>query len=146
MASERAYHAPGADLTMDGRGRLGRKIAIITGGACGIGRGSAVAFAREGAQFIVVDLNEEGGLETETLVHAAGGDAHFVHADVGEPADAERVAAEAEASYGGVDVLFDNAGIMPEGTALTHHESEWERVMQVNLKGTSSSPRPQSRA
>ncbi len=135
MATEQAHRAPDGDHHPDGRGRLGQKIVIITGGAYGIERGSTLVFAREGAKLVLVDLNEEGGLETEALVHAAGGDAHFVPADIGEPADAERVASEAVARYGGVDVLFNNAGIMPEGTTLTHDEGDWDRVMRVNLKG-----------
>ncbi|MGH2531499.1 MAG: SDR family NAD(P)-dependent oxidoreductase [Thermomicrobiales bacterium] len=115
-------------------GRLSGKIAVITGGAYGIGRASVLLFAREGAKVAIVDVDAGGGTETERLVREAGGEALFVQADVGRREDAEQAIAEAIARYGGVDILFNNAGIMPEGTALTHSEADWDRVMDVNLK------------
>lgn len=114
-------------------GRLGGKVAIVTGAADGIGRASALLFAREGASVVGVDLLVEGGEETVRLVRAAGGAATFVRADIGERADAERIVSETMASYGGVDVLFNNAGIMPEGTALTHSVDDWDRTLRTNL-------------
>ncbi|MGH2557505.1 MAG: SDR family NAD(P)-dependent oxidoreductase [Thermomicrobiales bacterium] len=117
-----------------GGGRLANKIAVITGGAHGIGRASAILFAREGARVAIVDYDAEGGAETEQLVREAGGEAVFLRADIGRREDAERAIAATIDRYGGVDVLFNNAGIMPEGTALTHTEADWDRVMDVNLK------------
>jgi NAD(P)-dependent dehydrogenase (short-subunit alcohol dehydrogenase family) len=123
------------DLTFDTPwgGRLGGKVAIVTGAADGIGRASALLFAREGASVVGVDLLVEGGEETVRLVRAAGGAATFVRADIGERADAERIVSETMASYGGVDVLFNNAGIMPEGTALTQSVDDWDRTLRTNL-------------
>ena len=117
-----------------GGSRLAGKVAVVTGGAYGIGRASVLIFAREGARVVVVDNAADGGHEVERRVRAAGGEAFFVPADVGRPADAERALAEAVARYGGVDILFNNAGIMPEGTALTHSDADWDRAMDVNVR------------
>lgn len=116
------------------RARLADKVAIVTGGAEGIGRGSARVFAREGARVAIVDIAEAGGRETERLVRESGGEGFFVAADVGTGEGVARAVAATLERYGGVDVLFNNAGIMPAGTALTHSEADWDRVMEVNLK------------
>ena len=117
-----------------GGSRLAGKVAVVTGGAYGIGRASVLLFAREEARVVVVDNALEGGHEVEQRVRAAGGEAFFVSADVGRPADAERAIAEAVARYGGVDILFNNAGIMPAGNALTQSDADWDRTMDVNVR------------
>ncbi len=116
-----------------GRGRLAGKVAIVTGAAHGIGRASVVLFAREGARVAAVDRDAEGLRRT---VDEASGDGPVlpVVADLGRAEDPERAVAEAAARFGGVDVLFHNAGVMPEGNALTHAEADWDRAMDVNLK------------
>lgn len=114
--------------------RLAGKIAVVTGGAYGIGRASVELFAREGANVAIVDLAEDGGRAVERVVRDAGGEAFFVQADVGRREDAEQAIEAAIGRYGGVDVLFNNAGIMPEGTALTHSDADWDRTMDTNLK------------
>lgn len=116
------------------RPRLAGKIAVVTGGAYGIGRASVERFAREGAKVAIVDFVEEGGREVERLISEVGGEAFFVQADVGTPGDAKRAVEETIARYGGVDVLFNNAGIMPDGTVLTQTDADWDRTMDVNLK------------
>ncbi|GIV76811.1 MAG: 3-oxoacyl-ACP reductase [Litorilinea sp.] len=117
--------------------RLQNKVALITGGGGGIGRATAELFAREGARVVVVDLNQETGTETVRLVQEAGGDAFFVQADVSRAADCERMVAEAEARYGQLNVLFNNAGIMhsQDDDAVHTDEAIWDLTMAINLKG-----------
>lgn len=117
--------------------RLKGKAALITGAGSGIGRESALLFAREGARVTVVDMAEPGGRETVAMIEAAGGVARFVKADVSRAADAERMVAETESAFGGLHVLFNNAGIFPsdDGSVVDTPEETWELVMRVNLKG-----------
>ena len=117
--------------------RLDGKVAVITGAAHGIGRESALEFAREGASVVVVDVQDEAGEQTAADVAAAGGVASFVHADVSQAADCRAMIAHAEKTYGKLDVLFNNAGIMhgDDGDAMSTGEAVWELTMQINLKG-----------
>lgn len=110
---------------------------MITGSGSGIGRESALLFAREGASVVVVDLNANGGRETVEAVQEQGGRAVFVQADVARAEDCQSMVAEAERSYGRLDVLFNNAGIMDaaDGDAVSTEEDVWERTLSVNLKG-----------
>src|SRR6185436_10349455 len=91
--------------------RLHDKVALITGAASGIGRESALLFAREGARVVVADLSDEAGAAVVAELQAAGGQAVFVHADVSRAADAEAMVRAAEDAFGKLDVLFNNAGI-----------------------------------
>ena len=99
--------------------RLEGKVALITGAGGGIGRESALLFAREGAKVVVVDLTEKTGKQTVKLVKAAGGEAVFVAADVSRADDCERMVKTAEKKFGRLDILFNNAGIM-------HHSDDNE--------------------
>jgi NAD(P)-dependent dehydrogenase (short-subunit alcohol dehydrogenase family) len=112
-------------------GRLEGKVAVITGAASGIGRESARRFAEEGASVCVADLADDPGKET-----AAEVDGLFVHADVTDPDDVQRVYREAVGRFGGIDVLFNNAGISPSDDAsiLETGLDAWQRVQDVNLK------------
>jgi NAD(P)-dependent dehydrogenase (short-subunit alcohol dehydrogenase family) len=112
-------------------GRLEGKVAVITGAASGIGQESARRFAQEGARVCVVDLADDPGEET-----AAEIDGLFVHADVTDPDDVQRMYREASERFGGIDVLFNNAGIAPSDDAsiLETGLDAWERVQDVNLK------------
>lgn len=114
--------------------RLADRVAIVTGGGSGIGRGIATVFAREGARVVIADVNDRGGQETMNSIVAAGGAAAFVHADVSVAADARRMVETTARTYGGVDVLVNNAGIAIFKTLLDHDEADWDRVLGVNLK------------
>ena len=117
--------------------RLDGKVALITGGASGIGRETALLFAREGAAVLVVDMADDAGKETVALIAQAGGRAAFRHADVSKAADCEAMVAAAEREFGKLDVLFNNAGIMhaQDDDAVSTTESVWDLTMNVNAKG-----------
>jgi NAD(P)-dependent dehydrogenase (short-subunit alcohol dehydrogenase family) len=114
--------------------RLGGKVAVITGAASGIGRATALLFAQEGASVAVVDLNKAGGIEVARLVEEAGGRARPVVADVTSAADCQRVVEQAVGILGGLDILFNNAGIIRRASVTDTTEEEWDRVMAVNVK------------
>lgn len=112
------------------------KVALVTGAGSGIGRASALAFAREGARVVVSDVDEAGGQETAELVRKAGGDASFVSADVAQESEVAALVAEAIARYGRLDCAHNNAGVAGSPAAL--HETSAEeaaRVLGVNLLG-----------
>ena len=116
--------------------RLKNKVALITGAGSGIGRESALLFAREGAKVVAVDLNEKAGQDTARDVGAAGGAITFVRADVSRAADCENMIRVAEKTYGALHVLFNNAGIMDsrDDTAVTTDEAVWDLTLAVNAK------------
>jgi len=119
------------------QGRLAGRTALITGAGSGIGREAATLFAREGANVVVADIDATGGRETVDAVEAAGGRAHFVAIDVSVAAAVEGAVRDAERIYGGLHVLFNNAGVFPpeDGLPVDTSEAVWDRVMAVNLKG-----------
>jgi NAD(P)-dependent dehydrogenase (short-subunit alcohol dehydrogenase family) len=112
-------------------GRLEGKVAVITGGASGIGRETAKRFAEEGARVCVADLADEPGEETAREI-----DGLYVHADVTHPDDVQSMYREAVERFGGLDVLFNNAGISPpdDDSILETELDAWQRVQDVNLK------------
>jgi len=117
---------------------MGRKSVIVTGGAHGIGEAAVVAFARAGYQVALADVDREAGERVRQMSGAPAGDIIFVAADVSRRDDAREVVRQTVASFGGVDVVFNNAGIQPEDsykTAEDLDESVWDRVMDVNVKG-----------
>jgi NAD(P)-dependent dehydrogenase (short-subunit alcohol dehydrogenase family) len=117
--------------------RLDGKVAIVTGGAGGIGRASALAFAREGARVLVADIDAEraGGVASE--VAAGGGEAEAFAVDVSDSAQVHAMVSRAMLRWGRLDVLFNNAGIFADGdvSVVDTEESVWDRVMAINLKG-----------
>jgi len=117
--------------------RLRDKVALITGAGSGIGRESALLFAREGAAVVCVDLNEESAQETGAQVKAAGGRAVAIRADVAIGDDCRDMVEAAEREFGKVDVLFNNAGIMhaDDDDALNTTEHVWDLTMDINAKG-----------
>ena len=116
--------------------RLVGKVALITGAGSGIGRESALLFAREGAAVVVVDVTDEAGEETVELVRRDGGKALYVHADVSKDADCAAMVGAAEAGFGRLDVLFNNAGIMhgSDDDAVSTDEQVWDLTMAINAK------------
>jgi NAD(P)-dependent dehydrogenase (short-subunit alcohol dehydrogenase family) len=117
--------------------RLKDKVCLITGGGSGIGRASCLAFAREGARVVVVDLKVDTAEETVREIEAAGGEAKAFAADVSKAKDAEGMVAFAESAYGRLDVAFNNAGVFhPKDDSVTNTSEEiWDMVIDVNLKG-----------
>ena len=117
--------------------RLRDKVALITGAGSGMGRVAAHMFAAEGAKVVVAEFGEEAGAETVHLVTEAGGEATYVQADVSREDDARRMVDAAVEQYGRLDVLYNNAGIMPEAdhSVVDTDVETWDRVMAVNLRG-----------
>lgn len=115
--------------------RLENKVALITGGGSGIGRGIALMFAEEGARVTVTDWVAEGGEETVRQIVEAGGEARFVPGDVSRADDVARVVEAVRDAWGRLDILVNSAGIVREGTVTETPESDWDAVMAVNLKG-----------
>ena len=112
------------------------KVALVTGASSGIGRATALVFAREGAKVVVADLNVVGGQETVQLVKAAGGEAVFVETDVAQTASVEAMVQTALDTYGRLDCAHNNAGV--EGVlsrTAEQTEQDWEPVIRINLKG-----------
>ncbi len=115
---------------------LKNKVALVTGASSGIGRAIALAWAREGARVVVSDVNVPLGEETVAQVRAAGGDAIFVAADVGQPADCEALVNRCLAHYGRLDVACNNAGIPgPSAPTADYPLDGWAQVININLSG-----------
>src|SRR5215510_2016450 len=117
-------------------GRVESKVALVTGGGSGIGRATALAFAREGAKVVVADVVVTGGEETVQMIKTAGGEAIFVKTDVAKPAEVEALVKKIVETYGRLDCAFNNAGIEGEATPTVEYSEEgWNRVIDINLKG-----------
>jgi NAD(P)-dependent dehydrogenase (short-subunit alcohol dehydrogenase family) len=121
-------------VSPESSGRLNGKVTIITGGASGIGRASALLFAREGAPVVIADRNEVAGREIEKEISSSGAHAIFESADVTEAADCRRVVDRAVREFGGIHILFNNAGIIRRASVPELSEEDWDLVMAVNVK------------
>jgi len=115
-------------------GQLSGKIVLITGAASGIGRATAMLFAREGASIVLADINAEAGKHVAVEITKAGGRALFETIDVTSAADCRRLVEHAIREFGRIDILFNNAGIIRRATVLDLAEEDWDRVMEVNVK------------
>lgn len=112
------------------------KVALITGGASGIGRATALAFAREGAKVVIADLDRDAGREVVQTIHTMGGEALFVRTDVSKPNEVASLIDATIATYHRLDFAHNNAGIEGlRGTTTECSEDNWDHVLDVNLKG-----------
>jgi NAD(P)-dependent dehydrogenase (short-subunit alcohol dehydrogenase family) len=114
--------------------RLEGKVALITGGGSGMGKVASELFANEGASVVLTDVNDQAG---EATARAIGDRARYVHADVSDESEAEAMVATAVDAFGRLDILYNNAGIMPLGDgSVTDNDTEiWDEVLAVNVKG-----------
>lgn len=114
--------------------RLNDKVAVITGGGSGIGKATAILFAREGAKVVIGNRNVVAGEATVQQIQVAGGDCTFVRTDVTVAADVQRLVETAVERHGGLDCLFNNAGINMAGSVIDVSEADWDYTIDVNLK------------
>ena len=121
----------------DPKDRLAGRVALVTGAGAGIGLETSLAFAREGARVVCVDVNGAAAEAAADQVRALGAEAIPVTADVSSAADSERMVGAAEKAFGALHVLFNNAGIshIDDGDAEATEEGVWDLTMNVNLKG-----------
>src|SRR5271165_6809889 len=119
-------------MTMELRG----KVCIVTGGTSGIGRDTAILFAKAGVKVVVAGRREAEGKETVDLVHSAGGDGFFVKTDVSQAADVDALVRKTVERFGRLDIAFNNAGIEGSLTPIAEQsEEDWDRTIDINLKG-----------
>lgn len=123
-------------------GTLEGKVAMVTGGASGIGRATALIYAREGAKLVIADMNEDGGQQTAHMIRETGGDAIFSMADVTSPASVEALITTTVETYGRLDCAYNNAGISGAGIGgdlrtmtAEYPETRWHQVLAINLTG-----------
>jgi len=125
-------------MATDGRtetcGILTGRVALITGGASGIGKATAELFAREGAAVTIVDVNVEAGEAVARAIGDGGGQAIFVRCDVTKAGDCQQAVQKTVSRFGKLDILFNNAGVTRRASVLETTEEEWDRVMAVNVK------------
>ena len=118
-------------------GKLDRKVAIITGASGGIGRVAAVLFASEGAKVVIASRSIEAGQETVRIIEEAGGEAIFIRTDVSQAEDVAKMVRATVDTYGSLDVLYNNAGIVHEpASTVDITVEEWEKTIAINLTGS----------
>jgi len=116
--------------------RFDGKVVIVTGAGKGIGRASALAFAAEGGQVVVTDIDGDAGQQTVQTIHDAGGQALLLVGDIAEEDTVQRIVAGAVQRFGGVDVLHNNAGVVRYGTVVEQSVEDWDFQLNVNLRAT----------
>ena len=124
-------------MTTNENGSYTGKVAFVTGGASGIGRATALAFAREGASVAVADISEQGNQETARTIEELGGRAIAVRCDVTRAEEVKAALDKTVEAFGRLDFAFNNAGIEPRKVAPTaeYDEEEWNRIIDINLRG-----------
>jgi NAD(P)-dependent dehydrogenase (short-subunit alcohol dehydrogenase family) len=113
--------------------QLDGKVAIVTGGAMGIGRSSVIRLSQAGAKVVFADINEAQANETLNMVSAVNGEAHFVYTDVTNPAEIKNIVDTAIERYGKIDILHNNAGVALGGNVVETTDDIWNKVVEVNL-------------
>lgn len=116
------------------RGRLAGKTAVITGGAAGIGRATSLMFAKEGAQVIILDIQDGAAKETVQMIDHAGGAAHFYHTDVSKRDQVDRAFDAIKSDIGPYDILFNHAGTIIVKPLHTSTEEDYDRIMDINVR------------
>ena len=117
-------------------GKLNERVAIVTGAGTGIGRGIAVAYAREGAAVVAVGRRLDKVKETADLIAKDGGRALSIATDVSKADEVAQLVEQSRAAFGRIDILVNNAGVHVPGGILRVNEEQWDFIMSVNLKGT----------
>jgi 3-oxoacyl-[acyl-carrier protein] reductase len=110
------------------------KVAVVTGAARGIGQAIALRFGQEGAKVVVTDIRDEQGLETVRMIEEAGSQAIFVHTDVTDASQVQKMVAAALERFGAIDILVNNAGVTRDMLIIKMSEEDWDTVLDVNLK------------
>ncbi len=111
------------------------KVAIITGGANGIGKATAFLFSEHGAKITIVDINQEAGDQVVAEITGKGGIASFEKTNISNSIEVNKMMEKVVAKYGGIDILINNAGILADAQLVKMTEEEWDRVIDINLKG-----------
>ena len=111
------------------------KVTVITGGANGLGKATAFLFSENGAKVVIVDVNQEAGEKVVTELTNKGGIANFEKTNISKSAEVNKMMDNVVAKYGGVDILINNAGILADARLVKMTEEEWDRVININLKG-----------
>ncbi|MFW5979867.1 MAG: 3-oxoacyl-ACP reductase FabG [Halanaerobiales bacterium] len=115
--------------------RLKDKVAVVTGAAHGIGKKTAEVFAKEGAKIVVADYDQENGQKVADNITKNGGEALFVEVDVSKTESAKNLIESTIREYGKINILINNAGITRDGFLVKMDEKDWDRVIDINLKG-----------
>lgn len=114
---------------------LKNKVAVITGGANGLGKATALLFSEHGATVVIVDVNQEAGDKVVSEITENGSVALFIKTDISKSVEVNKMMESAVAKYGGIDILINNAGILADAQLVKMTEEEWDRVININLKG-----------
>jgi NAD(P)-dependent dehydrogenase (short-subunit alcohol dehydrogenase family) len=136
LSKSNKQHGKEQEMTVNGKGNFAGKVAFVTGATSGIGRATALAFAREGASVVVADISEEGVRETARLIEELGSCALAVTCDVSKAADVKAAVDQAVTAFGRIDAAFNNAGVeQPYGKIADVTEDDWDRIVAINLRG-----------